>query len=55
MCLYSGHDHIYERLVPQHGIAYFVSGNSGLGRTWGYATSAPERSADSASRYDGGL
>jgi hypothetical protein len=25
----SGHEHVYERLVPQKGIAYFVLGNSG--------------------------
>jgi 3',5'-cyclic AMP phosphodiesterase CpdA len=27
--VYSGHDHIYERLKPQKGIAYFVSGAGG--------------------------
>ena len=27
--VYSGHDHIYERLVPQNGVAYFVSGAAG--------------------------
>jgi hypothetical protein len=27
--VYSGHDHVYERLVPQMGIAYFVAGASG--------------------------
>jgi calcineurin-like phosphoesterase family protein len=27
--VYSGHDHVYERLVPQRGIAYFVAGASG--------------------------
>ena len=27
--VYSGHDHIYERLVPQQGITYFVAGASG--------------------------
>ena len=27
--VYSGHDHIYERLVPQKGIAYFVAGAGG--------------------------
>jgi hypothetical protein len=31
--VYSGHDHIYERLVPQMGIAYFVAGASGELRT----------------------
>jgi 3',5'-cyclic AMP phosphodiesterase CpdA len=25
----SGHEHVYERLKPQHGIYYFVLGNSG--------------------------
>jgi hypothetical protein len=25
----SGHDHVYERLKPQHGITYFVDGSSG--------------------------
>jgi hypothetical protein len=25
----SGHDHVYERIVPQNGISYFVLGNSG--------------------------
>jgi hypothetical protein len=24
-----GHDHVYERTVPQHGILYFVMGSSG--------------------------
>ncbi len=27
--VYSGHDHVYERLVPQMGIVYFVEGASG--------------------------
>lgn len=27
--VYSGHDHIYERIKPQNGIAYFVSGAGG--------------------------
>ena len=27
--VYSGHDHIYERLTPQKGIYYFVSGSAG--------------------------
>jgi hypothetical protein len=27
--VYSGHDHIYERLKPQNGVAYFVSGSGG--------------------------
>lgn len=27
--VFSGHDHVYERLVPQKGITYFVVGSSG--------------------------
>ena len=27
--VFSGHDHVYERLVPQKGITYFVTGSSG--------------------------
>jgi predicted phosphodiesterase len=27
--VFSGHDHIYERITPQHGIYYFVSGSAG--------------------------
>ncbi len=27
--VFSGHDHFYERIVPQNGIAYFVSGAAG--------------------------
>jgi 3',5'-cyclic AMP phosphodiesterase CpdA len=27
--VYSGHDHVYERLKPQKGIVYFVNGSSG--------------------------
>jgi predicted MPP superfamily phosphohydrolase len=27
--VFSGHDHVYERIKPQHGIYYFVLGNSG--------------------------
>ncbi|HYL97897.1 MAG TPA: metallophosphoesterase, partial [Blastocatellia bacterium] len=26
---FSGHDHIYERVLPQNGVTYFVTGNSG--------------------------
>ena len=25
----SGHEHFYERVVPQHGISYFISGGAG--------------------------
>ena len=27
--VFSGHDHVYERVKPQHGIHYFVTGSSG--------------------------
>ena len=27
--VFSGHDHIYERLTPQKGVQYFVSGSAG--------------------------
>ena len=27
--VFSGHDHVYERLKPQKGIYYFVLGNAG--------------------------
>jgi predicted MPP superfamily phosphohydrolase len=27
--VFSGHDHFYERIKPQHGIAYFVAGSGG--------------------------
>jgi 3',5'-cyclic AMP phosphodiesterase CpdA len=27
--VFSGHDHVYERLVPQRGITYFVAGSGG--------------------------
>lgn len=29
----SGHDHVYERIKPQHGVDYFVLGNAGELRT----------------------
>src|SRR5678815_3627296 len=25
----SGHEHFYERVTPQHGISYFISGGAG--------------------------
>lgn len=27
--VFSGHDHVYERISPQHGISYFTEGSSG--------------------------
>jgi hypothetical protein len=31
--VFSGHDHVYERIKPQQGIYYFVVGNSGALRS----------------------
>ena len=36
----SGHDHIYERIVPQKGITYFVIGSSGQLRRGGLTPSS---------------
>ena len=44
--VFSGHDHLYERLKPQKGISYFVAGASGKLRK-GF-----EASATSAFAYD---
>ncbi len=38
--VFSGHDHIYERLKPQRGIHYFVSGAAGQLRKGGLRPSA---------------
>jgi hypothetical protein len=45
--VYSGHDHIYERIKPQKGIYYFVSGSGGQLRTGDL-----KRSALTAAGYD---
>ena len=45
--VYSGHDHIYERLRPQKGIVYFVSGAGGELRKGDL-----HRSADTAAGFD---
>jgi 3',5'-cyclic AMP phosphodiesterase CpdA len=45
--VFSGHEHIYERLRPQHGITYFVLGNSGELRAHGLKTTA-----DTAKGFD---
>jgi hypothetical protein len=45
--VFSGHDHIYERLVPQQGIHYFVVGSSGQLRRGDL-----RRSETSAAGYD---
>jgi predicted MPP superfamily phosphohydrolase len=44
--VFSGHDHIYERLKPQKGITYFVEGSSGKLRA------GIRASADSAVAFD---
>jgi 3',5'-cyclic AMP phosphodiesterase CpdA len=45
--VFSGHDHDYERLVPQYGIQYFVTGSAGQLRRGGL-----NRSATTAAGYD---
>ena len=45
--VYSGHDHVYERLTPQHGIVYFVSGAGGSLRKGNLRSSET-----TAARYD---
>ena len=45
--VYSGHDHIYERLKPQKGISYFVSGAGGQLRKGDL-----RRSANTAAGFD---
>ena len=45
--VFSGHDHTYERLVPQKGITYFVAGSAGQLRRDGL-----RRSETTATAYD---
>jgi predicted MPP superfamily phosphohydrolase len=45
--VFSGHDHIYERVTPQKGIAYFVSGAAGQLRK-----GDTKRSAMTAASFD---
>jgi hypothetical protein len=37
--VFSGHDHIYERLRPQKGISYFIAGSGGKLRRGDLVTS----------------
>jgi predicted phosphodiesterase len=39
--VFSGHDHIYERIKPQQGITYFVSGSAGSLRKGDYGQPQP--------------
>jgi 3',5'-cyclic AMP phosphodiesterase CpdA len=41
--VFSGHDHIYERTVPQQGIQYFVTGAGGKTRRGGVNLKSPFR------------
>ena len=41
--VFSGHDHVYERLKPQKGIYYFVSGAAGQLRRGNMSTNGPDR------------
>jgi hypothetical protein len=45
--VFSGHDHVYERLTPQRGITYFVCGSGGQLRKGGL-----QRAATTAAGYD---
>jgi predicted phosphodiesterase len=45
--VFAGHEHVYERLKPQHGISYFVLGNSGQLRPHDL-----KRSPDTAKGFD---
>ena len=45
--VFSGHEHIYERIVPQAGVLYFVSGGAGSVRRGDF-----QPSAISAAGYD---
>jgi hypothetical protein len=45
--VFSGHDHVYERIKPQHDIYYFVSGSAGQLRPGDL-----KRSALTAAGYD---
>jgi hypothetical protein len=38
--VFSGHEHVYERITPQKGIAYFIVGSSGQLRRGGVTPSA---------------
>ena len=41
--VFSGHDHVYERLKPQKGIYYFVSGSAGQLRKGNMSPIGPDR------------
>jgi 3',5'-cyclic AMP phosphodiesterase CpdA len=43
--VFSGHDHIYERTLPQKGIQYFVTGAGGKMRRGGVDLKSPIRAA----------
>src|SRR5262249_384387 len=43
--VFSAHDHIYERAVPQRGIQYFVTGAGGSARRGGVDLKSPFRAA----------
>lgn len=43
--VFSGHDHVYERIKPQNGIYYFVEGSAGQLRYHNLRSSPPEMAA----------
>jgi hypothetical protein len=49
--VFSGHDHIYERMKPQQGITYFVSGSAGALRKGDYGQPQSFSAAGFAADY----
>lgn len=43
--VFSGHDHVYERLTPQRGVTYFVCGSSGKLRRGDLGARSPQTAA----------
>ena len=39
--VFTGHDHVYERIEPQHGISYFVAGSGGQLRSGDLRPASP--------------
>ena len=48
--VFSGHDHVYERLKPQRGIQYFVAGSGGQLRKGDFRARTPRPRASTRTR-----
>jgi 3',5'-cyclic AMP phosphodiesterase CpdA len=48
--VFSGHDHLYERIAPQQGIRYFISGGGGR-NLYGYHRSAFDEAGSSEHHF----